>query len=130
VSLGIVISIVVLAPVPLASATVFPYDTRTLAPVGPPVTGSTCDMFGCTHNLQVTFRNNANGTVTGIAYFVFRNAVGQTVYFDRADLSSPASQSATGTIPLNPAAKGNITMFVVSLGGVALSNSTAIHAQP
>ena len=127
-SLGISVSIVLLTLVPLADAAAFPYDVRTFVATGPPSIGTVCDMFGCAHTLQMTFRNNANGTVTGIAYFVFHNTIGQTVYLDTADLSSPAPQSASATIPLNPAAKGNISLFVVSPGGVALSNSTVIHA--
>jgi len=126
--LGISISIFLLTLVPLANAAAFPYDVRTFVATGSPSVGNVCDMFGCVHTLQMTFGNNANETVTGIAYFVFRNAIGQTVYLDKADLSSSASLSASATIALNPAAKGNISVFVVSQGGIALSISTAIRA--
>ncbi len=126
--LGISISIVLLNLVPLANAAAFPYDVRTFVAAGSPSIGNVCDMFGCAHTLQMTFGNNANETVTGIVYFVFRNAIGQTFYLDKSDLSSSALLSASATIALNPAAKGNISVFVVSQGGIALSNSTVIRA--
>jgi hypothetical protein len=127
--LGISVSIVVLTLVPLASAAPFPYDIRTFVPAGSPSVGDVCDMFGCGHTLQMTFLNNANDTVTGIAYFVFHNAAGQTIYLDKTSLSSSGSRSGVATIPLNvPVAKDHISVFVVSQGGVALSNSTAVRA--
>jgi len=128
ISSGIVISVIVLGSVQLANATASPYDTRTFVPTGPPYIDSVCDMLGCYHNLQMTFTSNANETVTGIAYFVFRNPIGQTVYLDGTDLSSAASQSASATIPLTvPVAERNISIFIVSQGGVALSNPTVIR---
>ena len=126
--LGISVSILVLTLVPLASAAAFPYDIRTFVPTGSPTIGDVCDMFGCSHTLQMSFKNNANETVTGTAYFVFHNSAGQTIYLDKTILSSSPLLS-TATIPLNvPVARDHISVFVVSQGGVALSNSTVIHA--
>jgi len=121
------LSIVLLSQVPLADATLLPYDIRTFVSVGSPSISSSCDMFGCTNSFQMTFRNNSNGTVEGVAYFVFHNSMGQTVYFDKTNVSSSASQSTSATHPLSVPNSKDVSVFVVSQGGIALSNTTVVH---
>jgi hypothetical protein len=122
-----IVAIVLLSAIPIANSLPFPNDTRTFTAIGPPNFGTNTENNVITVHFQMTYKNNANTTSTGVAYFVFRNALGQTSYWNSARISSATLQNALADFILTASVVNEtLSTFVVSESGTALSNSTVI----
>ncbi len=77
---------------------------------------------------QATFQNHFNSTVLGLALLVLHNNLGQCVYITTSTISLTPDQYGTVYLVISGVNPGqySATIFVMSQGGVAISNSTTI----
>jgi len=78
--------------------------------------------------IQATYTNNSNAPQTAFIYAVVHNALGQTVYYTTATITTSAGGSQTGQLVLFGLAPGtySATVFVVSSSGTALSATSTV----
>lgn len=77
--------------------------------------------------MQATYKNNLDVEVTGFVWMVIHNSVGQTLSTTTSTITSPGGGKVTAfDVVFNlPPGTYYATMFVTSVGIVALSNSTS-----
>ncbi len=88
--------------------------------------------IGITPVVETTFHNNLDVGVLGIVMMVVRNNLGQTVYYSTATLNLTRGLYGTAynvELGLSPGLY-KATIFAISTGGIAISNSTTISITP
>jgi hypothetical protein len=77
-----------------------------------------------------TLTSHVNITVTGFVYLVAHTGIGQTVYIVECSLTlAPYTTGSCSDVVLLPKGTYQASIFAVSAGGIAISNSTSVTFQ-
>lgn len=122
---SIVLLLAVAVPDVFSDTSAYSLGTLTFTAVAPPSILPICTGL-C---MQVTYKNNLNFSNTGIVYTVIHNSIGQTSSIQTATITPAGGQDSTAFFQVSfglSSGTYNATVFVTTVGGVAISETSTI----